>query len=149
TRRIGVGAEDGDRFAALHQERFVWFKRAQRRQDGVKRLPIACRPAPPTVDDEVFGIARHLRVEVVLQHAVGRFDEPVFTGEAGAPRGANGAVHGVLLFSWTVGDVQCCLLYSCLYPAQLYDRHTSPKTYGSRSLIKGVSGEMRRPTIFM
>ena len=96
-RRVLVGAEDGDRLAALHQQRLVGFQVFEGAQDGVEALPVAGRLAAAAVDDQVVGVEGHLRVQVVLQHAVGGLDQPVLAGQLRAARRADGAGHGGLL----------------------------------------------------
>ena len=96
-RRVLVGAEDGHRLAALHQQRLVRLQLLQAAQDGVEALPVARRLAAAAVDDQVVGVEGHLGVQVVLQHAVGGLDQPVLAGQLRAARGADGAGHGGLL----------------------------------------------------
>ena len=55
--------------------------------DGVERLPGARRLAGAAVDDEVVGIFGDLGIEVVHQHAQGRFLDPALAGAFGAARG--------------------------------------------------------------
>ena len=95
--RVLVGAEDGDGLAALHQQRFVGFQVFEGAQDGVETLPIARRLAAAAVDDQVVGVEGHLRVQVVLEHAIGGLDQPVFAGQLRATRRADGAGHGTNL----------------------------------------------------
>jgi hypothetical protein len=75
-----VGAEDGDRLAGLHQKGFVGLQVAEGFQDRVEAFPVAGRLAAAAVDDQVRRIGGHLRIQVVLDHPVGRFDLPVLAG---------------------------------------------------------------------
>ena len=96
-RRVGVRAENADRLAGLHEQRFVVFERAQRRDDRVKAFPVARRLAAPAVDDQVFRLLGDLGVEVVHQHAQRRFLLPAFAGDGRAARRAHGLVAGCRL----------------------------------------------------
>ena len=96
-RGIGMGAENGNRLAALHEQRFIILKLAQRFKNGVKCIPIAGGAPPSAVDDEVFGVAGDFGVEVVLQHAVGGLLQPSFAVQFGANRSADNAFHVILL----------------------------------------------------
>jgi hypothetical protein len=79
-RRIGVAFEDCHRLARLHQQ-VSSSSSSRSAQDGVKRFPTArCLP-PPAVDDQVLRPFGHLRVEVVLDHAVHGFGQPGFAGD--------------------------------------------------------------------
>ena len=108
-RRVGVGAEHAHRLARLDQQRLVGLQRAQRRQDRVEAVPVARRLADAAVDDQRVRVLGHLGVEVVLDHAVRRLDQPVAARDLGAARRAHRArqrrrgggdvgqvVHGVL-----------------------------------------------------
>ena len=88
-RRIDMGAEHAHRLARLHQQRLVFIQRAQAGQDGLITVPVARRLADAAVDHQRVGIFRDLGVEVVLQHAVRRFDEPVLAGDGAAARCAH------------------------------------------------------------
>jgi hypothetical protein len=88
-RRIKVGLEHADRFARLDQQGLVVFQGAQRCQDLVEAGPVARRPPDAAVDHQVLRILRHFRVEVILQHPVGRFGQPALAGQFGAARRAN------------------------------------------------------------
>ena len=94
-RRAGVGAEDADRLARLHQQRLVFLEPAQALQNAVKARPVARRLADAAVDHELIRVLRNLRVEVVLDHAVGRLDLPVGTSQRRAARCAHRARHTV------------------------------------------------------
>ena len=99
----GVGLEDRHRFARLHQQGLIVFQLAQRLQDGVEGFPTARGLPAPAVDHQVLRALGHLRVQVVLDHAVSGFGEPGFAGELGAARGAHGAgqdISGRLLDPW-------------------------------------------------
>ena len=91
-RRVGVGPEDADRLARLHEQRLVVLQRAQAADDRVEALPVARGLADAAVDDEVLGPLRHLGVEVVHEHAQRGLLLPGLAGERGAARGADRAV---------------------------------------------------------
>jgi hypothetical protein len=88
-RRIGVGAEHAHRLARLDQQRLVGLQLAQR-EDRVEAVPVARRLADAAVHDQRVRVLGHLGVEVVLQHAVGRLDQPV--GARDHAPGAHGSV---------------------------------------------------------
>src|SRR5262249_57979971 len=52
TRRAGMRREDADRFAGLHEQRFVVFERPERPDDRVEGLPAARGLARSAVHDE-------------------------------------------------------------------------------------------------
>ena len=93
-RRPRVRAEDGDRFAGLHDERFIVLEPVQRRDDGVEGRPAARRASRSAVDDEIVGTFGDLRVEVVHQHAERGFLRPSFAGDRRASRRADMAAEG-------------------------------------------------------
>ena len=66
-------AKNSNGFAGLHQQRFVIFERAEGIDDGLIAIPVAGRLATSAVDDQVFGLLGHFRVEVVHQHTQRRF----------------------------------------------------------------------------
>ena len=99
--RVGVGAEDSHRLAGLHEERLVRLQVPQRGEDGLEAVPVARRPPATAVDDEVVGVEGHLRVQVVLEHAIGGLDLPVLAGQFGAAGSTDGAGHGGV--PWIVG----------------------------------------------
>ena len=99
-RRIGVGAEHAHRLARLHQQRLVGFELAQRGHDAVEALPIARGAADAAIDHELARLLGHVGIDVVHQHAQGRFGQPALGRELGAVWRADGAgivdtVHGV------------------------------------------------------
>ena len=79
-RRVCVAFEHGHRLAGLHQQRFILFECAQRFEDGIERLPAARRLPAPAVHHQVLRALRYLRVQVILDHAVGGFNLPVSAG---------------------------------------------------------------------
>ena len=111
----------------LDEQRFIRFQGAERRQDGVKRGPVAGRPAAATVDDQVVRVKRYLRIEVVLEHPVGGFDLPVLARELGPARGLDNPGHCRLLeeerqahsmqptHSVTPEQAQTQMRHGCLY----------------------------------
>ena len=58
-------------------------------EDGVEARPVACGPADPAIDHQVIRVFRNLAVQVVLDHAIGRFDLPVAADDFSAARGAD------------------------------------------------------------
>jgi hypothetical protein len=94
TRRVGVGLEDDDGLAGLHEQGLIVFELLERREQGVEGGPVAGGLAAAAVDDEVFGALGDLGVEVVLEHAEGGLLQPAFAGEGGAARRAHEAGHG-------------------------------------------------------
>ena len=105
-RRIGMGFEHTRRFARLHQQRFILIQIFQRRQNRVIARPIARRTTDAAVHHQMLRILRDFGVQIILNHAVRRFGQPVFTIELCAARGADHArgvqtgivcAHGVLL----------------------------------------------------
>ncbi len=93
-RRIDRRAEHADRLAGLHEQRLVLAERAQRLQDRLEARPVARRLADAAVDDERVGVLGDLGVEVVLDHPVRRFDQPVAAGDGAAARRAHGVRAG-------------------------------------------------------
>src|SRR3546814_2881896 len=69
-RGVGVGGEDADGLAGLHEQGFVVAKVLQRFEDGVVAVPVARGAADAAVDDEFGGVLGHFGVEVVLDHPV-------------------------------------------------------------------------------
>jgi hypothetical protein len=90
-------AEDGHRLAGLDQQGLVRFEPFERRQERFEAIPIAGRLAASAIDDQVVRVAGDLRIEVVLQHAIGGFDQPVLAGELRAARGSDNSRHGQVL----------------------------------------------------
>src|SRR5215217_6159570 len=68
-------------FPGLHEKRFVLLQVLERLQDRLERFPGAGGFPTPTIHDKLFGLLRDFRVEVVLDHAIGGFTEPVLAGE--------------------------------------------------------------------
>jgi len=64
-RGAGVGAEDADRLAALHEQCLVGLELEQRGHDRLQRGVAAGRSPGAAVDDEPGGVLGHLGVEVV------------------------------------------------------------------------------------
>ena len=92
-RRPGMRAEDGDRLAGLHEERFVVLEPAQRGDDRVERRPDARGAARAAVDDEIVGALGDLGIEVVHQHAQRGFLRPSLAGQGRAARRADVAAE--------------------------------------------------------
>ena len=92
---LGVGAKHAYRLTALHQQGFVFFELAQTIQNAFKTRPVARRFADAAIDHQLVRVFGHFRVQVVLDHAVGRFDLPVGTRKRRATRSAHRAGLGV------------------------------------------------------
>ncbi len=90
-RRVGVGPEDADRLARLHQQRLVAFEPAQGLDDRVEGVPVARRAADAAVDDELARPLGDVGIEVVHQHPQRRFGQPAFRAELGPVRRADDA----------------------------------------------------------
>ena len=91
-RRIGVGPENADRLAGLHQQRLVVLQRLQRRHDAVIALPVARGSADAAIDHELVRLLGDVRIEIVHQHAQRRFGLPALAGHHGAAGRADDAV---------------------------------------------------------
>ncbi len=109
-RGVFVGFEHADGLPRLDEHRLVGSKALQRRDDGVERFPVARGPAGAAVDDQFFGLFRHVRIEVVLEHPEGGFLRPAeaaelrSTGRANRAGGRqNGRAHGRII--WRGGSV--------------------------------------------
>ena len=74
-----VRAEHADRLARLNEHRLIRLHRPHRAQHRVEGVPTACRAPRSPVDDEIVWSLGDVRVEVVLQHAIWRFDLPIRT----------------------------------------------------------------------
>ena len=105
-RRVGVGAEDADRLARLHQQRLVGLELAQRRDDAVEALPVARRAADAAIDDELVRPLGDLGIEVVHQHAQRRLGQPALGRDVRcrAARGWCGCCRGA--WSWRASAVE-------------------------------------------
>ena len=88
-RRPRVGPDDADRLAGLDEQRLVVAEPAKLADDGVERLPAPRGAARPAVDDEVIGVLRDLRIEVVHEHPQDRFLLPAAAGQLGPARRAH------------------------------------------------------------
>ena len=87
--RIFMGFEYADRLAGLHQQGFVVFEMSQGFYNCVIAFPVTRGAAYAAVDHQLVGVLRHLRVEVIHQHAQRGFGEPAFGSKRGAARGAD------------------------------------------------------------
>ena len=86
SRSIDVGAEDAHGFAGLHQQCLVVLQHAQRLENEVEAAPVPCGTTDPSVNHEILRSLGHVRIEIVLQHSVGGFSEPVLAGQCGTVR---------------------------------------------------------------
>jgi len=62
-------------------------------EDRIKALPIPRRFPSPAVYDQVFRIERNIRVQIVLDHPVRSFDQPVLAGKFRSCRRFNSSAH--------------------------------------------------------
>ncbi len=90
-RRVGMGAEDPDRLARLHQQRLVVAQPAQRLHDPVEGFPVARGAADAAIDDQLLRLLRHLGIEIVHQHAERRLGQPAPRAERAAAGGTDDA----------------------------------------------------------
>ena len=81
TRCIAVGFKHAHWFARLHEQGFILVQFFEGSEDGVVALPIARRTTNATIHHKVLWIFSDFRVKVVLNHAVRRFGQPVFTAQ--------------------------------------------------------------------
>ncbi len=115
-RRVGMGAEDADRLAGLHEQRLVVAERAQGAHDGLEALPVARSLADPAVDDEVLRAARRPR------------DRGCSSASAGRPPAARSGRRAV---GRAVARTSGVLVRH---------RHVSPMASGPSAVVLGVLG---------
>ena len=72
--------EDNNRFPRLHEKRFVLFEILERLEDRVKRFPGTRGFPAPAIDHEILWLLCHLRIEIILDHAIRGFAQPVSAG---------------------------------------------------------------------
>ena len=98
-------AQHSHGLAALHEERFLFAERAQRRADALEGRPVARRLAAAAVDDQLLGPLGNFGIEVVLQHAQRGFLHPSATRKRGAARGPDNMRHAawITMPAWTSG----------------------------------------------
>ena len=95
-----MGLEHAHRFARLHQQGLVLVQVLERGEDLFEAGPVARGAADAAIDHEVLRVLGHLGVEVVPDHAVGRFGDPVLAVQCIAAWCANqtrGVQTGVFL----------------------------------------------------
>ena len=83
--------EHADRLAGLDQQRFVGLQVPQGVENPVEALPVARRAADAAVHHQMLRVLGDVRVEVVLDHAVGGLDQPVLAVQLRAARGVDDA----------------------------------------------------------
>ncbi len=99
-RRALMRAEHADGLAGLHQQRLVRVERLQALDDAVEGVPVARGAADAAIDDEILRPLRDLGIEIVHQHAHGRFRAPVAAGDLrAAGRADNPGVLGIAHWS--------------------------------------------------
>ncbi len=86
-----VRAEDTYGFARLHQKSLIGFQRLQGAHDGVVCFPGAGSFTCAAINNKLLWVLGNLRVEVVHEHAHGRFGLPVLGSQLVSACGANGA----------------------------------------------------------
>ena len=97
---VGVGLEHAHRLAGLDQQGFVIFQTGQHLGNAVKAGPVAGGTTDAAVHHQILGALGHVRVQVVVQHAVGGFGEPAladFVNAGGRLDDAAGIVALILL----------------------------------------------------
>ena len=104
-RRVGMGAEDADRLARLHQQRLVGLEAAQRGDDAVEALPVARGAADAAIDHQLARLLGDVGIEVVHQHAQRRLGEPAL-GRRASCRAARGSGGRCRCGSWRPRHVQ-------------------------------------------
>jgi hypothetical protein len=75
-RRIFMGAKHPDWLARLHQQRLVIAQPAQRVDDAVETVPVACCPPDAAIDNQFLRVLRHAGIQIVHQHAQRGFRLP-------------------------------------------------------------------------
>src|SRR5205823_10242761 len=85
-RRARVRAENGDRLAALDEQRLVGLELEQCRDDRTQRVVTAGGAAGAAVDDEPGRVFGHLGVEVVAEHPQRRLLVPALAVQLGTAR---------------------------------------------------------------
>jgi len=90
-RGIRMSLEDDHGFPRLDKKGLVFLKVLERIQNGVERIPGARSLPPAAVDYEILRPLGDLRIEVILNHPIGRFSQPGFAGELRAVWGMNRA----------------------------------------------------------
>ena len=77
-----------DRLARLDEQRLLVAQSLKLGHDRVIARPVARGLADPAVDDELGGILGHVGVQVVLEHAQGRFLLPALAAQRGCAHAA-------------------------------------------------------------
>ncbi len=90
-------SQHADGFAGLDEQRFVFFQLAQRFHDAVERLPIARGFADAAINDQILRTFGDFRIEIVHQHAQGRFRSPCLAAFLRSARGADDARVGEIV----------------------------------------------------
>ena len=83
-----VGLPNAHRLAGLHQQGLIGLEVLEGFNDGVEGFPAACCTAGAAIDHEVLGALGNLGVEVIHEHAQGRFGLPGLGGQFGSARRA-------------------------------------------------------------
>src|ERR1700682_6156750 len=91
-RRIGMGAENSDRFARLNQQRLVALELTQRGYDPIEAVPVAGGTADSAVDDKLARPLGDIRIEIFHQHAERGFRQPALGADLGPARSPDRAV---------------------------------------------------------
>ena len=88
-RRFIVGPKNANRFAGLHEKRFIVLEFAQRANNRVETLPSFARRGRSRRRRSVVRILGDLRIEIVHQHPQRGFLMPAFAAEFTAARRAD------------------------------------------------------------
>ena len=99
-RGVAVGAKNADRFSRLYQQRFVFPQIAQTLKDRLKGRPVASCFADAAINHQIFRALGDIRIEVVLNHAIGCFNQPVLAAQFGPLGSADNAGFGI--FVWRI-----------------------------------------------
>ena len=77
-------AKLADRFAGLHEQRFVAPELAELADDDVEAGPVSRCFSAPAVHDQILRTLRDFGVEIVVEHAKSGLLNPAFAGERAA-----------------------------------------------------------------
>ena len=113
-----MGLENAHRFARLDEQCLVVLQLLQRGNDGFEAFPVSRGLASPTVNDQLLGLLGYIRVQVVHQHAHGRFLSPAFATEMGPSWSLHRLSHDrtsspLALVAIIAQAVSCCHVSVC------------------------------------
>src|SRR5437016_2216060 len=81
-----MGPKFSNRFARLHEQRFVVLQIAQRTHDCVECFPAPRCPTGPAINNQLVRIFGDVGIEIVHQHPHGGFLVPAFATQLVAAR---------------------------------------------------------------